>query len=166
MRRPLVLLAAAIVLSACAPDPAPVEGSLIGQTWQVTDIYTTPEAPSTVSGSAAGAVQLVFGESSATGSTGCAPIQAEATFLAGRDPDSAPVPADEAEAVVFSDVGIPDPGEAGVACEGTRAWAHEHMTGLLTEGATFDIEAVSPAEMVLTLRGDVVDRPALRLATR
>lgn len=163
MRRALLLLAAAALLSACAPDPAPVEGSLIGQTWQVTDIFTTPEAPSTVSGSAAGAVQLIFGESSATGSTGCAPIQADATFLAGRDPD--PVPADEADAVVFSDVGVPDPGEAGMACEGTRAWAHEHMTRLLTEGATFDIDAVSPTEMVLTLRGDAVDRPALRLAT-
>ena len=49
-------------------------------------------------------------------------------------------------------------------CEGTRAWAHEHMTRLIVDGATFDIAATSPAELVLTLRGDAVDRPALRLA--
>lgn len=161
MRKALVLLGAAAALSACTPSPEPVEGSILGQTWQVTDIFTEPGAPSTVSGAAAGAVHLVFGDSSATGSTGCAPIQADATFLRGGDA----VPADDAEAVEFSGVGIPDPAEAGMECSGTRAWAHEHMTRLITEGATFDMSATSPTEMVLTLRGDAVDRPALRLAT-
>ncbi len=160
MKRALVLLAAAATLAACTPEPAPVEGSLIGQTWQVTDIFTEPEAPSTVSGSAAGAVEIVFGDSTATGSTGCAPLQADVRFVSGQDA----VPADEAEAVEFREVGIPDPADAGMPCEGTRAWAHGHMTRLLTDGATFDIESVSPTEMVLTLRGDAVDRPALRLA--
>ena len=60
---------AASLLGACTQPPAPVAGSLIGHTWQVTDIFTTAEAPSTVSGSAAGAVELIFGDSSATGST-------------------------------------------------------------------------------------------------
>ena len=140
MKRLIVL--AALALTACSTAPAP------GHAWQVTDIYTAPGEPPSVSGEAAGAVQLVLGESSATGSTGCAPIQADIAVTE--------------DTVEFTSVRIPELGD--MPCQGRRAWAHQHMSSLLVDGAVFDRSQPTDTEMVLTLRGEDVDRPALRLA--
>lgn len=134
------------LVSACA---APQESTgVVGPMWQVTDIYTEPENPSAVPPSAAGAAALVFGETSATGFTGCSPIQASVTFDA------------EESVLTFDEVAIPAPED----CTGGSAWTHESMSSLVQPGNSFDMRRPSPSEMVLTLRVDEINRPSLRLA--
>lgn len=156
-----VVLASISGLAACGQDdPEPQPGTMIGHQWQVTNLYLEPDAPSDVSGAAGGAVTIVFGETSATGSTGCAPIQASIDFLA----DGSPAHINDATAVRFTDVRIPDPAGVGVDCAGQRAWTDDSMRFLLSDGHVFDIHHPTQTEAVLTLQTSGVDRPAMRLA--
>jgi hypothetical protein len=153
-----LLSACAMALTACGDqeEPLPEPVSVAGPMWQVTDIYTTPGEPSSVPPGAAGSVGLTFGSGSATGSTGCAPIQARVEYSAGGE--SATV--DEADAVTFD---IVDLGPVDAECSGSDAWSHGHMTELIVPGAEFDMSMTAPTELVLTVRDEAVDPPSIRL---
>lgn len=153
-----LLSACALALTACGgqEEPLPEPVSVAGPMWQVTDIYTTPGEPSSVPPGAAGSVGLVFGSGSATGSTGCAPIQARVHYSA--DGESTTV--DEADAVTFD---IVDLGPVDDECSGSDAWSHGHMTELIVPGTEFDISMTTPTELVLTAREEAVDPPSIRL---
>ncbi|MDO5454791.1 MAG: hypothetical protein Q4F37_07345 [Corynebacterium sp.] len=149
----------ATALTACGGDPdepLPEPVSVAGPMWQVTDIYTTPGEPSSVPPGAAGAVGLIFGSGSATGSTGCAPIQARVEYSA----DGKPATVDDADAVTFD---IVDLGPVEGECAGSDAWTHGHMTELIVPGAQFDMSMTTPTELVLRVRDEAVDPPSIRL---
>lgn len=154
-----ILAAAVLSLSACGSEPAedlsePL--SVAGPLWQVTDIYLEPGEPSSIPPDAAGTVGLLFGESTATGSTGCAPLQARVGYHDAGET----VPAVEATTVVFEQVEF---GPTEEDCAGSDAWSHDKMTRLLESGAEFDLSMSTPTELVLTRQGEAVDRPSLRL---
>lgn len=154
-----LLSACALALSACGGDqeePLPEPVSVAGPMWQVTDIYTAPGEPSSVPPGAAGSVGLIFGSGSATGSTGCAPIQARVEYSA----DGEPATVDEADAVTFD---IVDLGPVDGECSGSDAWSHGHLTELIVPGAEFDMSLTTPTELVLTAREEAVDPPSIRL---
>lgn len=147
MRRALAAVLLAGGLVACGtPEP-----TVLGSTWQVTDVWVTPGDPSAVPLGGT----LVFGEVSLTGSTGCAPIQGTVTFT--RDGET--VQAADAEAVTVDRLEIDAP---AAGCPAART--HQLLTTMLQPGATFDLRQDTDTELVLTLRGEGVDRPAIGLA--
>jgi len=143
----LLAVSGAGSLVACGtPEP-----TVLGSTWQVTDVWVTPGDPSAVPDGGT----LVFGEASLAGSTGCAPIQGTVTFT--RDGET--VQAADADAVTVDRLEIDVP-----AADCPAAWTHELLTTMLGSGATFDLRQDTDTELVLTLRGEGVDRPAIGLA--
>ncbi|AGF73404.1 META domain-containing protein [Corynebacterium halotolerans] len=147
------LLATAPVLSACGDRETAVAGS----TWQITGLWTTPEDPGMLPDAAAGRAQLIFGEATVTGSTGCAPIQGTVSFTRGGDPSRAR----EADAVTFEAVEIEVPDDS---CQGTVRSVHEDLTDLLAPETAYDLRHESEVELVLTRQGELVDRPVIRLS--
>lgn len=137
--------ACALLLTACSPAPGDLERPVEGTTWTATDIYLSPGRPSALPSSSAGAVILVLGRSSATGNTGCAPMQAVTRL--------------ETERVVFEDVRY-----AGVSpdCPAAAREVHEQLTALIHSGTEFAVSRRGPSEIVLTAETDAVDRPSIR----
>ncbi|GGG80385.1 hypothetical protein [Corynebacterium pelargi] len=137
-------------LGACS-QPEPVQNVQ----WQVTNVYTTPEYPSEVPDSVAGAVTLTFGASSLTGSTGCARLQAVVDYDT-KDPS-------EAKEMTVREI-VFDPIDEQ-QCTGHARFIHDHMVDILHDGR-FDIrpEPNSSAKVLLK-QSDQFQRPGLRIAT-
>lgn len=153
-RRLLVALVAAVpLLASCGEQPTAVAGS----TWQITGLWTAPGDSGVLPDTAAGRAQLIFGEATVTGSTGCAPIQGTVSFTHEGDPSRA----QEADAVTFEAVEIEAPGED---CAGPVRFVHEELVELLAPQTPYDLRHESEVELVLTQRGAPVDRPAIRLS--
>lgn len=143
--------AAVLTLSACATEPT---AEVTGTSWLVTDIWTVPGEPSTLPPEAAGRARLAFGEHSMTGHTGCAPLQGTVSVTReGEDTD-----VESASTITIERLEVEEPAEDCPA-----AAVHEQLTGLIEPGAVFDVRHEDRA-LVLTLRMDAVDRPAIGLA--
>lgn len=149
----VALLTAAPTLAACGDRETAVAGS----TWQITGLWTTPGDSGMLPDAAAGRAQLIFGEATVTGSTGCAPIQGTVSFTQ----EGEPARAQEADAVTFEAVEIEAPDDS---CQGTVRSVHEDLTGLLAPETAYDLRHESEVELVLTQQGELVDRPAIRLS--
>lgn len=145
MRR-LAIVGLTLALSACSSEPANGERPLEATTWSATDIYLSPDAPSALPAASAGAVTLVFGHASATGNTGCAPLQATTTL--------------DGDHLTFDEVNY---GEASPTCPELALGVHELVTGLIHDGSAFSVDRRGPAEIVLTAETEAVDSPSIRL---
>lgn len=135
MKKLAVLLGCAATLTACAQDIP------LSTTWQVTNVYVSPDTPSHVPEPA----YLVFGDSTVTGSTGCAEIQGRVSF----SPD-----ANRPTHATFRDMNFSD-----VSCQGTQRFFHDHMAQMLD--GEFEVKKEND-EMLLT-KTDGLDRPGIRL---
>lgn len=155
MNRKLSLLASAVgavaLLSGCATDPT---AEVAGSSWLVTDIWTAPGEPSTLPADAAGRARLAFGERSLSGHTGCAPIQGTVDFTREGETASAA----NADTLTVDRLEVEEP-----AADCRVAGVHDQLTGLIEPGAVFDVRHEERA-LVLTLRTDAIDRPAIGLA--
>lgn len=147
------LVATVPLLAACGGQETAVAGS----TWQITGLWTAPGDSGVLPGAAAGRAQLIFGETTVTGHTGCAPLQGTVSFTR----DDAPSRAREADALTFGAVEVEAPAEG---CEGPVRFVHEELVGLLAPETAFDLRHESEVELVLTRQGEAVDQPAIRLS--
>lgn len=145
MRRllPLVCL---LPLAACSPAPNHV---LADRTWEVTAVYTDPDMPGAVPSDAAGRAIIVFGAESLTARTACAPLQAGADVTDSE--------------VRLKGVRV---GDIRDDCIGGSRRVHEQLTGLLTEGAEFDVAHLTDDVITLKLRTDSLDRPTIKLVAQ
>lgn len=155
MRRPLSTaaagLAAALLLAGCAVEPT---ADVVGSSWLVTDIWTTPGEPSALPDGAAGLARLAFGERSVSGHTGCAPLQGTVHFTG----EGAGTGVENARTLTVDRLEV---GETEENCH--AAWSHGQLTELIEPGAVFDVRH-DDRSLVLTLRTDAVDRPAIGFA--
>lgn len=133
-------------LAACAPAPDHV---LAGRTWEVTAVYTDPDTPGAVPADAAGRALVVFGAESLTARTACAPLQAGADISDGE--------------VRLKGVRV---GDVREDCIGGSRRVHDQLTGLLTEGAEFDVAHLTDDVITLKLRSDALDRPTIKLVAQ
>lgn len=156
MRKPLAVVAAlsaAVALTACGTE----EGRIVGKNWQVIGIYTTPDAPSAIPETVAEVPDMVFGESTLIGTTGCTRYRAEVSYLDNnaaaniRDADTLRI-----DELVFD--------EQASACEGEGAWIHNRLTQILNQGSEYGMKLDPNDELILTVRDGQVDSPSLRLA--
>lgn len=136
-----------------AGETVPVTGPL----WTATDYFTSRDEPSALPQTVAGTVNLVFGDSSAAGSTGCAEFQAEITFLSGDEESTA----DKADAVVFDDTEFRDVGDE---CAASSRVVHEDLVEFYSSGARLELSRRGTTELVLTSTKQSVDAPSLRFA--
>lgn len=153
MKRLLTTWAAAAVLalSACSAEPT---AEVTGTSWLVTDIWTEPGEPSALPPEAAGRARLAFGEHSMTGHTGCAPMQGTVSFTrAGTDTD-----VQNAHTFTVERLEVEEP-----TADCPSAAVHAQLTELIEPGAVFDVRHEDRA-LVLTLRMDAIDRPAIGLS--
>ncbi|MCS5479615.1 hypothetical protein NYP18_08085 [Corynebacterium sp. YIM 101645] len=153
MKRLLLTGATAVVLalSACTTEPT---AEVTGTSWLVTDIWTVPGEPSTLPPEAAGRARLAFGAHSMTGHTGCAPMQGTVSLTReGEDTD-----VESAHTFTVERLEVEEP-----AADCPSAAVHEQLTELIEPGAVFDVRH-DDRDLVLTLRTDAVDRPAIGLA--
>ncbi|QGU05521.1 META domain-containing protein [Corynebacterium comes] len=155
MRRPLSMvgagLAATLLLAGCSSAPT---AEVAGSTWLVTDIWTTPGEPSALPEDTAGRARLAFGERSVSGHTGCAPFQGTVRF--SREGEETDV--ESAHTLTVDRLEVRETEENCSA-----AWSHGQLTGLIEPGAVFDVRH-DDRSLVLTLRTDAVDRPAIGLS--
>lgn len=135
MRKLLIPLACAFALAGCATDIP------MSTTWQIANVYVSTDTPSQVLEPA----YLVFGDSTVTGSTGCAAIQGRVSFK----PD-----AKNPTSVNFRHVNISEP-----SCDGAQRFFHDHMVSMLS--GEFEVKKERD-EMLLT-KTDGMDRPGIRL---
>lgn len=148
---PAAGLAAALLLAGCSSEPT---AEVAGSTWLVTDIWTAPGEPSALPDGSAGRARLAFGERSVSGHTGCAPLQGTVRFTReGLESD-----VESAHTLTVDRLEV---GEAEENC--SAAWSHGQLTELIEPGAVFDVRH-EERSLVLTLRTDAVDRPAIGLA--
>lgn len=140
----LCLLPAA--LAACSPAPDHV---LAGRTWEVTAVYTDPATPGAVPIDAAGRAIVVFGAESLTARTACAPLQAGAAI--------------QDDTLRLKGVRV---GDITDDCIGGSRRVHDQLTGLLTDGAEFDITHLTDDVITLKLRSEVLDRPTIKLVAQ
>lgn len=152
-------------LVACSQNTAEPPMRIAQRNWQVTAIFVDPQSPTNIPESVSPRPEMTFGESSATGSTGCARFQALVSYhrTAGNSGEDAEenTTIREANRVKVEKIKMDEPNEG---CAGTSAWAHENLSGMLTEGAEFDIAFGTSEQLSLTLVDDRVDSPALRLS--
>lgn len=141
---------------AATPDAAAASGKLAGPTWQVVDLYRHPGETSGIPDSVAGKVNLVFGDSSLTGNTGCSQIQGRIKFLTNHRPS----PADGAHQVIFEHMHLDPPN----GCEGAALHSHDVMRDMLH--GKYDIVWENDHEVLLRRPAGEhgVDVPAIRLA--
>lgn len=145
-------LGATVLLSGCATEPT---AEVMGASWLVTDIWTAPGEPSALPDGAAGRSRLAFGERSVSGHTGCAPLQGTVRFTReGQDADVESANTLTVDRLEF--------GDTEENCSAARV--HDQLTGLIEPGAVFDVRHEDRA-LVLTLRTDAVDRPAIGLSS-
>ncbi|MHA2789809.1 hypothetical protein ACXZ66_11830 [Corynebacterium sp. S7] len=154
MRKAFIsIIAAAGLLVGCSSQPQ--EDSMVGPTWQIVSLYTTPGSPDELPQSAAGAARIVFGESSIVGNTGCFPFQAAVRFTTGGEEvatiDAAEMTIDNIEYL-----------ESG-SCEGGSQYVHDELSGLLSKDSTFDIKHLTDTEIVLTKADSGIEPPSIRL---
>lgn len=145
MKRALAI-AACLLLAGCSAEPDHVLG---GRTWEVTAVYTDPDVPGAVPADAAGRALVVFGAESLTARTACAPLQAGASIDDG--------------VVQLKGVRV---GDVREDCIGGSRRVHDQLTGLLTEGAEFDITHLTDDVITLKLRSDALDRPTIKLVAQ
>lgn len=148
------LLLSAPVLAACAESDT--SSPITGTNWQITNLFLAPETPSALPDLVAGRASLVFGQSSAAGSTGCAPFQGQVTFSSDGEPTSP----QDADRVSFDLMDIEVPVEG---CVGQAMFIHQELSRLLD--GEFDLELLSENELALTKVSDAVDPPAIRLSS-
>ncbi|WP_257159741.1 hypothetical protein [Corynebacterium cystitidis] len=130
---------------------------LAGETFQVVSVYLEPNSPDELPASAAGAARLVIGESTMTGSTGCAPLQAAVVFsdsASGKE-----VARDDADLVRVTNVEFRDPGD----CDGGRRFVHNALEVVLTAETDLRIDRLSGTELILTKQTGEINQPAIRL---
>jgi len=145
MKRALSI-AACLLLAGCSAEPDHVLG---GRTWEVTAVYTDPDVPGAVPADAAGRALVVFGAESLTARTACAPLQAGAEI---RD-----------DTLRLKGVRV---GDVREDCMGGSRRVHDQLTGLLTEGAEFDVTHLTDDVITLKLRSDALDRPTIKLVAQ
>jgi len=145
MKRALAI-AACLLLAGCSAEPDHVLG---GRTWEVTAVYTDPDVPGAVPADAAGRALVVFGAESLTARTACAPLQAGAEI---RD-----------DTLRLKGVRV---GDVREDCMGGSRRVHDQLTGLLTEGAEFDVTHLTDDVITLKLRSDALDRPTIKLVAQ
>ncbi|WP_296149278.1 hypothetical protein [uncultured Corynebacterium sp.] len=145
MKRALAI-AACLLLAGCSAEPDHVLG---GRTWEVTAVYTDPDVPGAVPADAAGRALVVFGAESLTARTACAPLQAGAEI---RD-----------DTLRLKGVRV---GDVREDCMGGSRRVHDQLTGLLTEGAEFDVTHLTDDVITLKLRRDALDRPTIKLVAQ
>lgn len=145
MKRALAIVAC-LLLAGCSAEPDHVLG---GRTWEVTAVYTDPDVPGAVPADAAGRALVVFGAESLTARTACAPLQAGASIDDG--------------VVQLKGVRV---GDVREDCIGGSRRVHDQLTGLLTEGAEFDVTHLTDDVITLKLRSDVLDRPTIKLVAQ
>lgn len=164
--RKLAVMAAALCLATlpgCSSDDAPAprgDDLIVGKQWQVTNLYTTPEARSAIAPDTAQVPHMSFGEHTVVGSTGCVPFTAEVSFTEGEK-DSTIWDADGmlVEKVDYESVA------AGEECTGSAQWADKLLHSLIAQGHEFDFKLNQNNQLVLTLRTDKVDSPIIRMAS-
>lgn len=172
------------------PLQRPGDDRIVGKDWQVIAIYTAPGAPSALPDAIGNPPHLVFGESTALGSTGCANFVARVSFYKGQER----VSIREADSLRIDEINFdsrPTPGQPGsgptdsessgggptdtkssgngptgnvASCEAGQAWAHNHLSRLFIPGARFNISLDPNNQLILTLRDGRVDSPAIRFA--
>ena len=98
---------------------------------------------------AAGRALVVFGAESLTARTACAPLQAGASIDDG--------------VVQLKGVRV---GDVREDCIGGSRRVHDQLTGLLTEGAEFDVTHLTDDVITLKLRRDALDRPTIKLVAQ
>lgn len=145
MKRALAI-AACLLLAGCSAEPDHVLGD---RTWEVTAVYTDPDVPGAVPADAAGRALVVFGAESLTARTACAPLQAGASIDDG--------------VVRLKGVRV---GDVREDCIGGSRRVHDQLTGLLTEGAEFDVTHLTDDVITLKLRSDALDRPTIKLVAQ
>ncbi|STC68814.1 hypothetical protein [Corynebacterium pilosum] len=147
-----VLLSASMAagLGGCA-----ISDRMNGQIYQVVSVYLEPESPDELPASAAGAARLVMGESTMTGSTGCAPLQAAVVFSAQGQPAAR----DVAETMRISNIEFRDPED----CDGGPRFVHDSLAQILTADTDYSIDQLSDTELILTKQTGEINQPSLRL---
>lgn len=163
-----VSLAALVVVSGCSgprvDDDAAAQAlaageqvPVVGPLWAATDYYVAAGEPSALPQTVAGTVNVVFGESSAAGSTGCAQFQADVTFLA----DGEPARAADADELTVDAIDVRD---VGAECAGSSRRIHEDLQEFYSPGSSLEITRPGESELVLTVSGAGIDPPTLRFA--
>lgn len=165
MRKLLLSVAAGAMLgcAACgsnAPEApqAPGDDRIVGKDWQVVSIYTAPDAASTVPESLVDVPQISFGESSLVGSSGCAQFRGHVSYHGVEERTNIR----EADTLRLDEIVYDTPKED---CEGAAGWTDGHMRNLMATGHEFSIRMNPNNQLVLTLRTDAIDSPALRMVS-
>lgn len=128
------LVVAGAALGLAACSPAP-------PVWQVVAVYTAPDTPGDVPDRA----NVSIDGSKLTGSTGCDKVEGDVTVTE--------------DTLTVNEISFAD--TAG--CEGAARYTHDQLASLVVPEATFRINNVSDTEKVLTLEGDDVNEPSIRV---
>lgn len=121
------------------------------QTWQVVAVHTDPAEPGALLADAAGLANFTLTDSSLTGTTACAGLDAAITA--------------EDDAFTVDSVEVGDAAD----CDGGALHVHEQLTSIIVPGARFRVDHLTDSEMVFTATSDgpegepVVDPPSIRL---
>ena len=154
-------LAALPACGSAEEEPTPRgDERVIGKQWQVTNLYTTPEAPSAIAPDTAQVPHMSFGEHTVVGSTGCVPFTAEVSFTEG-DKESTIWEADGMHVDKVDYESVPSDED----CTGSALWADKLLRTLIAQGHDFDFALNHNNQLVLTLRTDKVDSPIIRMAS-
>lgn len=163
--RPRVIAAALLVagglgasLSACSHNPQEALGSM-QTSWQVTNVYTEPNTPSSLPPEIAGRAVMVFGDSTVTGDTGCAPFHGSASFTK----DGKAAPADQADRVEFSHLDLDTKRVSDESCPGASRHFHDALVQLIQ--GPLKVRFEGDTGLVLTEDSERVNAPAMRLTT-
>ncbi|OIR45852.1 hypothetical protein [Corynebacterium sp. NML130628] len=128
------LLVAGAALGLAACAPAP-------PVWQVVAVYTSPDTP----GDLPDRANVSIDGSKLTGSTGCGKVEGEVTVTE--------------DTLAIHEISFPDP----AGCEGAARYTHDQLASVVVPEATFHINNVSDTEKVLTLDGEDVNEPSVRV---
>ncbi|MDO4631260.1 MAG: hypothetical protein Q4A82_03125 [Corynebacterium sp.] len=153
MRRSLCVLWCALMLGACGSQE-----EIIDTSWQVANVYTTPDYPAAVPDAVAGAVTINFGASTISGFTGCAPLQGTVNF----NREGQPATSVDGDALHVDDIKFRPIDEA--QCTGHIRFVHDAIVKFF-EHPDFRVTRPTGGELLLTVRSDNAyeDQPALRL---
>lgn len=140
------LLSATLLVASCSSQP-------VGETWQITDVYTTPGMPSSIPEEVSGAVAISFGSSTISGFTGCARFRG--AYTGG--------PIETATAVEFSDLEFKPIDDS---CQGRTRYLHDSLVSMLVD-SSFTASHKANNILVLTSAAEdnAIDPPAIRLAS-
>lgn len=125
------------------------------QTWQVVAVHTDPAEPGALLADAAGLANFTITDSSLTGTTACADLDAAITTEEYGEDD----------AFTVDSVEVGDAAD----CDGGARHVHEQLTSIIVPGARFRVDHLTDSEMVFTATSDgpegetVVDPPSIRL---